>query len=343
MNFLPHSFSYPLYLGGFSAYAKYLEKKLHYHHIFTTFPLQEAVALFPHLQIGLGQAFDGLLEHENHYYLFYFIHDLEVFQDFKNQKESFSFNKQALFYHVQKDVFINCLNQKLSDKNLDLLQPLINPDVALEAILISLLASIPFNLSLQQIQEKKGSPLFFRFVVEEFFKHGIAYQGFLKMEELGLLSFYLPELIDLKGIHHDKDYHPEGDALEHILECLKYYQSNNLILGWAIVLHDLGKALAEKSGKRRFDNHAQLGVNLAKKVLQRMGYPQDFQEKVLFLVEHHMHPIFIPYMDDFEKASLISHPLSKELLQLFKIDIMGSHKNMDFYNRMKTLLNRSSL
>ena len=75
------------------------------------------------------------------------------------------------------------------------------------------------------------------------------------------MPVYLPELADLEGIHHDKDYHPEGDALEHTLECLEVFSGQKSVLGWSIILHDLGKALAEKSGKRRFDNHAQLGVS----------------------------------------------------------------------------------
>ena len=40
---------------------------------------------------------------------------------------------------------------------------------------------------------------------------------------------------------NDKDFHPEGDALEHIFECLEYFKGYDLVLGWSIILHDLIK------------------------------------------------------------------------------------------------------
>jgi hypothetical protein len=331
-----------LFVGGFSGYTRFLKIPTSYSHIFTDSSMQDMVTQFPDIKIGMGENFDGFLRQDGHSYFFYFRDSL---QDFRNLKEhslnTFSFNLEGFYYQFKKDYFVDSLNQYYEKREILPLYDTVTPDGLLEAILTSIITRTSFPYCDLDL-EGEASPYLFRAVVEELCNHGKVYEGFLEMRKWGLLEIYLPEIAVLENIHHDKDYHPEGDALDHILECLKYFNGKNTLLGWAVILHDVGKAVSASNQQRKFDRHAELGTSIADKALTRMGYSEDFIDQVLFLVAHHMHPLFIPYMNDREKENLLDHPLLKELLQLFKIDIMGSHKNMKFYNRMKNMLWRST-
>lgn len=337
LNNLMHNYAF--YIGGFSGYTYLLDKKQNYTHVITNISMNEIIKTIPDLKVGMGESFDGLIELNHHQFLFYFQDNLESFYDLKNLSNSiFSFNLQGFFCAIQQNKFFDIYQLYYPKKKITPLYHEIHKDHLLEAICISLITNTPLELPDNIQISEKGSCFIFRIMVEELFYQGMIYQGFCLLKKYKLLDYYLPELNSLKGVFHDKDYHPEGDAYDHVFECLKYVESKNILLGWALILHDIGKSVALKYKKRRYDNHAQLGVAVSKKILERMGYTRDFINKILFLVEHHMHPLFIPYMNEYEKQDLINHPMFQELLQLFKLDIMGSHKNLNFYNRIKSSL-----
>lgn len=325
------------YLGGFSAYQRFIDQKNFYNHIYTDLPMHEMATKLSDLKIGLGESFDGFLQAGGCNYLIYFCDNISDFQELKDKaRDWFSFNLQGFFYDLNQDKYLDVFGQ-YAKKELKAISDSIPADFLLEALTLSASGKIPILFNKEDF-EVIGEPscLFFRFMFEELVSRGKTFEAFSLYHKFGLLDKYLPEIAVLEQIHHDKDYHPEGDGLAHTLECLKYLKSRNLVLAWSVILHDIGKPDSECSNKRKFDNHAQIGGVLAEKVLGRMGYSDEFIQKVVFLVKNHMLPMFIPHMTYQEKNRLAEEPLLKELFQLFKIDILGSHRDMDYYQKIKT-------
>ena len=153
--------------------------------------------------------------------------------------------------------------------------------------------------------------------------------------ELGLLQQFLPELSICKGIPQPADYHHEGDVWEHILLCARSFQEEHGIdVRLAAIFHDCGKAQTFSFGAERirFDQHASVSGDLAKKALDRLQITSKRREKIVWLIRHHMMMnAFSPStssgqapMSEERKAHWYYHPWYTELLELFWLDIAGT-------------------
>ena len=118
------------------------------------------------------------------------------------------------------------------------------------------------------------------------------------LRECGWLKFY-PELEALVGCGQDPKWHPEGDVWVHTLHCLNAFAEmrtgdewEDLVVGFAVLCHDLGKAVTSevKDGRIVSLGHAKAGVEIARNFLERMTHQKDLIEEVLPLVQDHMAP-----------------------------------------------------
>lgn len=126
--------------------------------------------------------------------------------------------------------------------------------------------------------------------------------GIRWLNEIGRLNDVLPELAQTVDVPQEYSWHPEGDVFEHSMQALDaavalpYEGSLKVMMLYAALCHDLGKAVTTKKieGKWRSHAHDQAGVPMAKALLKRITRNQDLIGMVVKLVRHHMAPgIFV--------------------------------------------------
>lgn len=107
--------------------------------------------------------------------------------------------------------------------------------------------------------------------------------------ENGELERLLPELTALRGVPQPEDYHAEGDVFNHTLLAVEQLGENeDERLCWAVLLHDIGKAVTTRmiDGRLRAHGHDQKGAELAREILSRLGH-QALADDVAWLIAHH--------------------------------------------------------
>ncbi|MDQ1257481.1 MAG: [protein-PII] uridylyltransferase [Candidatus Hydrogenedentes bacterium] len=120
-----------------------------------------------------------------------------------------------------------------------------------------------------------------------------------QMANTGVLGRYMPEFAAIQGLIRYEDFHhyPVDEHTLRAIEALAKLDdmtgspaeslraalgklSDPHILAMAILMHDLGKAA---SGE-----HVEEGAILAHQICQRTGMPEEDEERIVFLVQHHM-------------------------------------------------------
>ena len=110
-----------------------------------------------------------------------------------------------------------------------------------------------------------------------------------------VLGVVLPELLPMKGCEQNNAYHPY-DVLGHTLVAMENIPAQPE-LRMAALLHDCGKPATYNDGgpnqfnpqqdRRHFYNHPAVGAKIARAALERLHYPRDFIEMVVFVVGEH--------------------------------------------------------
>ncbi len=119
-----------------------------------------------------------------------------------------------------------------------------------------------------------------------------AYEGILKLRQLGILQIILPEVeacfgIIQQGPKHDRVY----DIGEHSLLTLKHTPSKNPLVRFAALLHDIGKVKTVKtdsSGNVTFYNHDLVGGKLILTIAKRFNLSKKQTDKLYRLIRFHM-------------------------------------------------------
>lgn len=101
-------------------------------------------------------------------------------------------------------------------------------------------------------------------------------------DEIGVLSYIMPELTDCKGIGQNKNFHC-FDVYEHSLYAFKY---SDIDVRLPALLHDIGKPDRIKK-YFKCTGHAQLGAQLADGILKRTGFSSNERKEVYELISCH--------------------------------------------------------
>jgi len=164
-----------------------------------------------------------------------------------------------------------------------------------------------------------------------------AAKGFEDLWETRVLEFVIPELYKCKGIPQPADFHHEGDVWNHTLQCLRSFrEEDDADVRLAALFHDSGKTETFSLKERiRFDHHATISADIARRVLGGLGISNKRRDKVSWLIEHHMMMGSFFEMPDDRKSHWYFHEWFQDLLRLFWLDIAGTTPSeFDLYDRI---------
>jgi poly(A) polymerase len=165
---------------------------------------------------------------------------------------------------------------------------------------------------------------------------GHARRAFELLDATGLLAEVLPEVARMKGVEQPPQFHPEGDVWTHTLLLLEQLPPDgSMTLGWAALLHDVGKppTFRRAADRIRFDGHAEIGVAMSAEICRRFRFSNDETRQVVALVENHMRFMDAQRMKDSTLKRFFRLELFEEHLALHRMDCLaasGDLSNWEF-------------
>lgn len=168
---------------------------------------------------------------------------------------------------------------------------------------------------------------------------GQARRGFELLDETGLLSRVLPEAKAMQGVQQPPEFHPEGDVWVHTLIMLEQMHAPSSTLAMGVLLHDVGKPPTFSVRDRiRFDNHTEVGAEMAKQVCARLRFSSRDTERVVELVRHHLRFKDFPRMRRSNQLRFLRMEGFEEHLELHRLDCLSSHGDLTNYQLAKHML-----
>ena len=168
---------------------------------------------------------------------------------------------------------------------------------------------------------------------------GQARRGFELLEETGLLQEVLPEIKALQGVPQPPEFHPEGDVWIHTLLMLAGLRAPTPTLALGVLLHDVGKPPTLSVRERiRFDNHVEVGAEMAQAICARLRLSTRETERVVELVRHHLRFKDFPRMRRSTQLRFLRMEGFEEHLELHRLDCLASHGDLTNYELAQRLL-----
>ncbi|MDD3040551.1 HD domain-containing protein [Bacteroides sp.] len=145
----------------------------------------------------------------------------------------------------------------------------------------------------------------------------------INLSAIGALSKVLPEIDIMRNFEQRVDRHPEGNALNHIINCLaRLNWDDSDLIKICVLLHDVGKPVAFKDG--HFHGHDEMGVPIAIDIAKRLGFTEPELEVIAWCVRHHMKLHRFDEMKDKKKRMLCEHPCIGHLMIVHEADCFNS-------------------
>lgn len=119
--------------------------------------------------------------------------------------------------------------------------------------------------------------------------------GFKLMDEVGILEFILPELINMKGVEQRKGYHHK-DVYQHTLTVIDNVAQNSdkIELRLSALFHDVGKPATKKfieGSGWTFHGHDEIGARMLPKIFRRLRLPNTYLKYTQKMTRLHLRPI----------------------------------------------------
>ncbi len=166
-------------------------------------------------------------------------------------------------------------------------------------------------------------------------------RGFLLMEEIGMLDWFLPELRAGLGLTQNR-YH-KYDVFYHCIYTCDAVPEPDLKMRLSALFHDLGKVDTRRvlpNGEATFHNHEVIGAKHTERIMRRFGFEPDLLKKVRFLVRHHMFHYTAEWTDRAVRRFTKKTPpdMLEDLIRLRLADRKGSGKRTALPQAIKDLM-----
>lgn len=120
-----------------------------------------------------------------------------------------------------------------------------------------------------------------------------ATMGIRTLCDIGAMKYIIPEVDEMIGMEQN-DFH-FGDVFEHTMALIdydtKHFQSEDVAVRLALLLHDIGKIKTRSvgdDGRVHFYEHEDVGSEMIVDILKRLKYDNKTIDTVKFLVKNHM-------------------------------------------------------
>jgi poly(A) polymerase len=173
-------------------------------------------------------------------------------------------------------------------------------------------------------------------------------QGLRLLHQTGLLKAILPEVTAMEGVQQPPEFHPEGDVWIHTLLMLeKMVPASSFDFALSVLLHDVGKPptfsppKASASGGKdriRFDNHCQVGAEMAEQICTRLRLSRKQTEKVVELVREHLRFKDVRLMRESKLKRFLRGEHFLDHLELHRLDCLASHGDLSNWEFCKQKL-----
>ncbi|HEY7889015.1 MAG TPA: multifunctional CCA addition/repair protein [Steroidobacteraceae bacterium] len=112
---------------------------------------------------------------------------------------------------------------------------------------------------------------------------------FETLHECGALQVIFPELAALFGVPQPPRWHPEVDTGVHVMLALRYAADTGAATAvrFAVLMHDLGKALTAPDHWPSHRGHEEAGVPVIEALCARLKVPNAFRDLAVLTARHH--------------------------------------------------------
>jgi poly(A) polymerase len=170
-------------------------------------------------------------------------------------------------------------------------------------------------------------------------------RGIQLMDETGLVTPIMPELLEMKGLPQGPPYAPTGDLWDHVLRVLDLLgPSPSFSLAFAALLHDVGKrrTVGRTPDKYTFYYHEDVGRRLASEICLRLKLSNYERERIEWLVKKHQFLCDARQMRPSKLKTTLAHPGIHELLALHRADAVATGRSTDHVDYCEQLLRQWS-
>jgi poly(A) polymerase/tRNA nucleotidyltransferase (CCA-adding enzyme) len=148
-----------------------------------------------------------------------------------------------------------------------------------------------------------------------------AYEGIMSLYNNKLLQYILPELE--RGVGVDQNHHHVYTVFNHCVLSLKHCPSKDWQVKFAALLHDISKPETKKfiGGDATFYNHDIVGAKVAKKIMNRLKFSNEDNDRIANLIRNHMFYYNVGEVTEASVRRLIKKTGEKNLKDLIDLRI----------------------
>lgn len=160
-------------------------------------------------------------------------------------------------------------------------------------------------------------------------------RGLVLMDAYGLLEIVLPEISRMKGVHQGR-HHPEGDVFAHTVKILSLLDRPTVSLAFAALLHDVGKPPTyHPEGPVLFPNHARVGADMTREILDRLRFDRKTRERVAKAVANHLRFRDVRHMRRSTLRRFLLESNFAEELELHRLDCLAASGDLSDWKLVK--------